>query len=175
MRHLRWASATLTTVLVLAGCGSNAPTSSTIASSPSASSSSTTSTRADPLDGTIWRSSFTCDEVSKALEGAGLQKYEAHVLRPDNLGHCDETMHTTLKFSDGELSSMGGSVPYQMINDHTYVAGFLRNTYHMLGNRLIFTDTRIIAELYPYDTKIMPGEHAFDVGVLMAAPFVRVN
>jgi hypothetical protein len=43
------------------------------------------------------------------------------------------------------------------------------------GNRLIITSTKIISALYPYDPKIMPGEHAFDVGALMAAPFVRVS
>ena len=172
MRLVGWMFAA---VLALAACSSNISTSPTPAGSQSPPSSPTDPTVADPLDGTTWRNTFTCDDISKALEHAGLQKYEKNVLRPDNLGHCDETMHTTLVFSDGVVSSLGGSLPYQLVNDHTYVAGFLNNTYHVKGNRLIITATRIIAALYPYDPKIMAAEHAFDVGALMAAPFVRVS
>ena len=175
MRYLAWAIGTLAAVLALAACSSNTSTSPTLAGSQSPPSSPTDPAVADPLDGTTWRNTFTCDDISKALEHAGLQQYEKHVLRPDNLGHCDETMHTTLAFSDGVVSTMGGSLPYQLVNDHTYVAGFLNNTYDVEGNRLIITGTKIIPALYPYDPKEMPGEHAFDVGALMAAPFVRVS
>jgi hypothetical protein len=162
-------------VLALAACSPNTSASPMPAGSQTPPSSLADPAVADPLDGTTWRNTFTCDDISKALRHAGLQEYEKHVLSPDNLGHCDETMHTTLKFSNGVFSSMGGSLPYQSVNDHTYVAGFLSNTYHLKGNRLIITSTKIIAALYPYDPKIMPGEHAFDVGALMAAPFVRVS
>jgi hypothetical protein len=175
LRYLAWTIGALAAVLALASCSSNTSTSPTLAGSQSLPSSPTDPAVVDPLDGTTWRNTFTCDDISKALEHAGLQQYEKQVLRPDNLGHCDETMHTTLMFSDGVVSSMGGSSPYELVNDHTYVSGFLTNTYHVEGNRLIITDTKIIAALYPYDPKIMPGEHAFDVGALMAAPFLRVS
>lgn len=175
LKYLAWAIGTLAAVLALAACSSNASTSPTLAGSQSPPSSSTDPAVVDPLDGTTWRNSFTCDDISKALEHAGLQQYEKSVLRPDNLGHCDELMHTTLMFSDGVVSSMGGSSPYQLVNDHTYVSGFLSNTYHVEGSRLIITATKIIAALYPYDPKEMPGEHAFDVGALMAAPFVQLS
>lgn len=180
MKPLRWASATLTAMLVLAACSSNASTTSPTQAGSLISSAGTQSAMADPLNGTTWRSTFTCDDVSKALDRAGLQKYNAHVLRPDNLGHCDETMHTTLMFSDGELSITGitgetDRLPYQTVNDHTYVAGFVRDSYRVQRNRLIIFDTKIIAALYPYDQKELPGEQAFDVGWFMAVPFVRVS
>ncbi len=172
---------TMTAVLVLASCGSHASPPHTGAGGVTPVSSSTTPSAAlDPLTGT-WRSTFTCDDVAKALERARLQKYNAQVLRPDNLGHCDEVMHITYMFSDGALSISGiigktdSPTPYQIVNDHRYVQGFLQNSYRIQGNRLIFTDTKIIAALYPYDPKIMLREHAFDVGALMAAPFLRVS
>ena len=52
MRQLGWASATLTAVLVLAGCSSDAATSPRQAGSQISSSSPTVSAIADPLDGT---------------------------------------------------------------------------------------------------------------------------
>jgi hypothetical protein len=175
LRHPAWTIGTLAAVLALVACSSNTSTTPTPAGSQSLPSSPADPAVVDPLDGTTWRNTFTCDDISKALKHAGLQQYENHVLRPDNLGHCDETMHTTLIFSDGVVSSLGGSLPYQSVNDHTYVAGFLSNTYHVKGNHLVITATKIIAALYPYDPKIMPAEHAFDVGAFMAAPFVRVS
>jgi hypothetical protein len=178
MRQLGWASATLTAVLVLAGCSSDASTSPTQAGSHISPSSPTVSAIADPLDGTTWRNSYTCDDVSKALERAGLQRYEKHVLRPDNLGHCDETMHTTLAFAHGRLTGNGETgdlvQPYELVNDHTYINGFQRVTFRIRGDRMIL-HMHIIQSLYPYSPKELAPEHAFDVGAFMARPFVRVN
>jgi hypothetical protein len=176
MRHLG-TSVALTAVFLLAACGSNAPTPSTNPGTQGAPPSTTTAD-ADPLDGTTWRNSYTCDDVSKALERAGLQRYEKHVLRPDNLGHCDETMHTTLAFAHGRLTGNGETgdlvQPYELVNDHTYINGFQRVTFRIRGNRMIL-HMHIIQSLYPYSPKELAPEHAFDVGAFMARPFVRVN
>jgi hypothetical protein len=176
MRRLGWTFAMLATAVALAACGSKASTSPTGAVGAIPESSSTTpSVAIDPLTGT-WRSTFTCDDVAKAVDRAGLQKY--HVLRGWD---CDGVMHQTLTFGDGAITITGtdGSTsppsPYHFVNDHTYVQGFLRNTYRVRGNRLIFDDTQIVPALYPYDLKELPGEHALDVGLLQSAPFERVG
>jgi hypothetical protein len=177
MRNLGWASAMWTSVLALAACGSNAPTPSTNPGTQGAPS-STTSASADPLDGKTWRSSFTCKDMVKALDRARLQKYETQVLSGLD---CDGVMHITLAFADGELSITGQdgktspAIPYEIVNDRTFLGGFVQDTYRVQGDRLIFTGTKIIPALYPYDTKIMPGEHALNVASLMAAPFLRVS
>jgi hypothetical protein len=177
MRPIGWAIGTFTVVLVLAACGSNASTSQTPVGSQSSPSPSTEPAIVDPLDGTTWRNTFTWDDVSKALEQAGLQKYEKQVLRPDNLGQCDEEMHTTLEFSGGEETvsgEAGGSPqPYELVNDHTMVVGFQRVTFQIQGNQLIL-DLQIIKALYPYSPKELLGEQAFDLG-FTAVPFVQVG
>jgi hypothetical protein len=179
MRRFGWTSAILTLVLALGACASNASTSHTEAGAVTpVSAASTASAVHDPLEGT-WRNTFTCDDMAKALDWAGLQKYQAKVLR--QFGDCDGVKHTTFVFADGALTithNNGGTdppLPYHVVNDHTYVSGFLRNTYRVQGNRLIFVDTQIIKALYPYDPKIMPGEQAFDVTWLESAPFERVS
>jgi hypothetical protein len=178
MRRLGWTFAMLATTVALAACGSKASTSPTgaVGATP-VPSSKTPPVAIDPLTGT-WRMSFTCDDVTKALDRAGLQKYENSVLRGWD---CDGVMHQTLTFEDGAITITGtdGSTsppsPYHVVNDHTYVQGFLRNTYRVQGNRLIFDDTQIVKALYPYDLKELPGEHALDVGILQSAPFERVG
>ena len=166
-------------VLALASCSSK-PVSPTEAAngSPPASSSSTTSIGADPLDGKTWRSTFTCDDMVNALDRDGLQKYDAHVLSGLD---CDGVMHITLAFGDGELNITGQDgktnppIPYEIVNDRTFLGGFVQDRYRVQGDRLIFTDTRIIPALYPYPLKIMPEEHALNVASLMAVPFVLVS
>jgi hypothetical protein len=178
MRRLGWTFAMLATAVALAACGSNASTSPTGTEAVTPMSPlKTPSVAIDPLAGT-WRMSFTCDDVTKALDRAGLQKFENSVLRGWD---CDGVMHQTLTFGDGAITIAGtdGSTsppsPYHVVNDHTYVQGFLRNTYRVQGNRLIFVDTQIIKALYPYETNQIPGEHALDVGILQSAPFERVG
>ncbi len=177
MRPIGWAIGTFTVVLVLAARSSNT---SSISPKPSggqgAASSRTKAAIPDPLAGT-WRNTLTCDDITKTLHKAGLQKYENHVLRGWD---CDAAKHITLVFSNGEFSATSGGEtlgpsPYQIVHDHTYVWEFLRNTYRVQGDRLIFSDTKIIAALYPYDAKIMPGEHALLVGSYTAVPFVRIG
>jgi hypothetical protein len=90
-------------------------------------------------------------------------------------------MHVDLAFAGGALTITGTDggtwppSPYQIVNDHTYVQGFVRNTYRVQSSRLVIVDTEIIQALYPYDPKIIPGENAFDVGLLRSAPFERVG
>jgi hypothetical protein len=177
MKAIGWAIGTFTVVLVLVACSSNT---SSISPKPSggqgAASSPTNPAIPDPLAG-AWQNTFTCDDITKTLDQAGLEKYENHVLRGWD---CDGAMHGTLVFSAGDLRVTGDDgeteiSPYQIVNDHTYVWEFLRNTYRVQGDRLIFSDTKIIAALYPYDPKIMPGEHALLVGSYTAVPFVRIG
>jgi hypothetical protein len=178
LRPIGRAIGTFTVVLVLAACSSNpSPLSPKPSGGQGSASSPATPGVTDPLDGTTWRNTFTCEDVAKTLERAGLQKYERNVLRGWD---CDAAMHITLVFSNGEFSATSGGEtlgpsPYQIVNDHTYVWEFLRNTYRVQGDRLIFSDTKIIAALYPYDPKIMPGEHALLVGLYTAVPFVRIG
>jgi hypothetical protein len=179
MSRFGWTSAMLTVVLALAGCASNASTSPTgTAAVTPVSAAPIPSTVPDPLQGT-WRSTFTCDDIVKAVDQAGLAKYEAKVLH--QLGDCTGVMHVDLAFADGALTvtgtdgGTGQPSPYQIVNDHTYVQGFLRNTYRVQGSRLVIVDTEIIQALYPYDPKIIPRENAFDVGILRSAPFERVG
>jgi hypothetical protein len=177
MRRFRWTFAMLTVVLGLAACASNASTSPPGAGAgPSVSSATTPSLVSDPLEGT-WRSTYTCDDIVKALDRAGLQTYEANVVPKE----CDGVMHATLTFGNGTLTITGDNgkanppIPYQVVNDRTFVGGFVRNTYRIQGNRLIFTDTQIIKALYPYDPKLLPGEQAGNVGFLESVPFELVG
>jgi len=174
MRHLGWA-ATLMTLLVLAGCSSDASTSPTQAESQASSSSPTKPAIADPLDGTTWRSSFTCDDMLRALDRAGLQKYEEHVLSEED---CNRVRHTTLAFSHGRETINGKAgdltIPYELVNNHTFIGGFQRVTFQIQGNRMII-HLHIIRSLYPYKSKQIPGEHATDVGLFESAPYERVS
>ena len=177
MKRLGWTCVISMTVVVLAACNSPASSSST----PAASGDPTSSPAApvvDAFNGTTWRNTFTCRDVTKTLEAAGLLKYRSHVLP---IGDCEGPMHITFAFANGALTTTGqdGKAnppdPYQVINDHTFVSGFRRVTYRMQGKRLIFTDVRIISALYPYDPKIMPREHALLFSVWTTVPFERVG
>jgi hypothetical protein len=176
----------LVSVILIAGvlataCDSNAPSAPSTTSSGGSPTSAATSgdMDMDPLDGTTWRNTFTCEDVATTLARAGLQKYEKQVL--SETGDCEGPMHQTIAFAGGEFTGTGddgemiGPTPYQIVNDHMYVSGFWRDTYRVQGNRLIFTDTKIIAALYPYDLSIMPREHALVLAVYTAVPFVRIS
>ena len=168
------------TVLVLASCSSDPLTSSPAAEATQVSSpSQTTVAIADPLDGRTWRNTFTCDDMAKALDRAGLHDYEKQVL--PQFGRCDGVKHTTFAFANGQLTittnegTIQPEAHYYVVDDHTYVSGFLSNTYRVQGDRLVIVDTRIIRHLYPYNPKIIPRETAFDVAWLESAPFVAVH
>jgi len=179
MRRSRQIGMIFAAALLLAGCGSTAPPSQQEPGGGSPAPSSAPPAVVDRLDGATWRSTFTCDDMSKKLDSAGLHEFAAQVVR--QFGDCDGVMHSTLAFADGSLTTTGSDgktnppSPYQMVNDHTYVQGFLQNTFRVRGDSLIFVDTQIIAALYPYDPKIIPREQAFDVAVLETAPFERVS
>jgi len=173
MRHLGWA-ATLMALLVLAGCSSAASTSPTQAESQGSSSSPTKSAIADPLDGTTWRSTFTCDDMVRALDRAGLQKYRTGVIP----GDCDGVMHITQAFRDGEqTTTQGGETgppqTYELVSDHSFVVGFERVTFQIRGDHLIL-HPHIIRDLYPYPLNELKGEQAMDIAV-NPVPFVLVS
>jgi hypothetical protein len=167
-------------VSVVASCTSAPLTSSPAAEGTQVPSPSQTMVAiADPLDGRTWRNTFTCDDMAKALDRAGLHEYERQVL--PQFGRCDSVKHTTFAFANGQLAITtddGTTHPqahYYVVDDHTYVSGFLRNTYRVQGDRLVIVDTQIIRHLYPYNPKIIPRETAFNVAWLESAPFVAVH
>ena len=178
MKRLGSTSAILLAGLLTAACGSTAPSTPSAAGSAVPASQSAPPFAADPLDGTTWRNTFTCEDVAKTLERALLQKFEKQVL--GEIGDCEGPMHLTVAFADGEVTGTGDdgevfTTPYQIVNDQTYVSGFWRDTYRLQGDRLIFTDTKIISALYPYDPSIMPREHALVWATYTAVPFVRIS
>jgi hypothetical protein len=148
----------LAAVLALASCSSK-PVSSTVAANESPPSSPGTSTSVDPLDGTAWRSTYTCDGARKNLEAAGLQKYVRKIL-----GDCAGVQHGYIAFSDGLLrwgpSSQG--VAYQIVNGHTFVETYERYSFRIQGDRASFVG-HIVDALYPYSPEEMRGEEAVDV------------
>src|SRR6266550_3656464 len=71
----------LAALLVFASCSSESAPIPISAGSESSLSSSRSSTIADPLDGTAWRSTYTCDDARKNLEEAGFHNHIPKDLR----------------------------------------------------------------------------------------------
>ena len=165
--------------LSLASCNAAAPPAKDSSPDNPARAATTGAVSVDQLDGTTWRNTFTCDDMSETLAEAGLEKYAEQVVR--QFGDCDGVLHTKLAFVDGAMATTGsdggiyGPFPYQVVDPHTFVVEFHRDSYRVKGNILLFTDTQIIAALYPYDPKIIPREHAFDVALLETDSFQRVH
>jgi len=148
----------LAALLALASCSSK-PEAPTVAANESRRSPSDPSTIADPLDGTAWRSTYTCDDAKKRLEAAGMQKYVRKIL-----GDCAGVQHGYIAFSDGLLrwgpSSQG--VAYQIVNGHTFVETYERYSFRIQGDRASFVG-HIVDALYPYSPEEMRDEEAVDV------------
>jgi hypothetical protein len=160
----------LAALLVFASCSSESAPIPISAGSESSLSSSSASTIADPLDGTAWRSTYTCDDARKNLEDAGLHKYV-----PKVLGDCEGVQHAYLGFSDGLLrwgpSSQG--VAYQIVDDHTFVETYERYRFRIHGRNAFF-EGHIVAALYPYSAEEMRGEEAVDIAT-NGIPYERVG
>jgi hypothetical protein len=149
----------LAALLVFASCSSESAPIPISAGSESSLSSSGASTIADPLDGTAWRSTYTCDDARKNLETAGLQKFI-----PKILANCEEVQHGYLAFSGGVLhwGPSDEGVPYQIVNNHTFVETYERYRFRIHGRNAFF-EGHIVAALYPYSAEEMRGEEAVDV------------
>jgi len=157
-------------LLVFASCSSERVSTPPSAGSESSLSPSDTSTIADPLDGTAWRSTYSCDDARKNLEEAGLHKYI-----PKVLGDCEGVQHAYLGFSDGLLrwGPSGQGVAYQIVDDHTFVETYERFRFRIHGRNAFF-EGHIVAALYPYSAEEMRGEEAVDIAT-NGIPYERVG
>jgi len=157
-------------LLVFASCSSERVSTPPPAGSESSLSPSDTSTIADPLDGTAWRSTYSCDDARKNLEDAGLHKYI-----PKVLGDCEGVQHAYLGFSDGMLrwGPNDQGVAYQIVNDHTLVETYERYTFQIHGDKAFF-EGHIVKALYTYSPEEMRGEEAVDVAT-NGIPYERVG
>ena len=160
----------LAALLVFASCSSESAPIPIQCGSESSLSSSGASTISDPLDGTAWRSTYTCDDARKNLEEAGFRKYI-----PKVLGDCEGVQHAYLGFSDGMLrwGPSGQGVAYQIVNDHTFVETYESYRFRLDGDTAFF-EGHIVGALYPYSAEEMRGEEAVDVAT-NGIPYERVG
>jgi len=149
----------LCALLALASCTSKSETAPAVAGTQSAPSSSYTPTVEDPLDGSAWRSTYSCDEARKNLEAAGLQQYSTKVL-----GDCHGVQHGYIAFSNGLVtwSPSQAGVAYQILNHDTFIENYERYSFRIEGDRAFF-EGHIVKALYPYSRTEMRGEEAVDV------------
>ncbi len=170
MRLLGWTFAILIAASALAACSPNVASESTVKGSDSSALSSASPAVADPLDGTAWRSTYTCGGARKNLEAAGLQKYERRIL-----GRCKGVQHGYFGFSNGlvRFGPAGEQVRYQIVSDHAFVEAYERFDFRIHGDRAFFVG-HIIKALYPYSPGEMRGEEAVDIAQ-NPIPYERVG